>query len=71
MTFANDGRRHYRAGGAALVLDVAGNPVAELPVPRRPVLPARRQRFELRWPADLDPRAEYELRFERAAESGQ
>ena len=70
VTFANAGRRHYRAGGAGLVIDGAGRPVAELPVPRRPVLPARRQRFELRWPADLDPRAEYELRFRRASEPG-
>ena len=71
VTFANDGRRHYRAAGAVLVTDVAGDPVAALPVPRRPVLPARRQRFALRWPADLDPRAEYGLRFDRGAEPGQ
>ena len=71
MTFANDGRRHYRAAGAVLVTDVAGDPVAALPVPRRPVLPGRRQRFEVRWPAELDPRTEYELRFDPGAEPGQ
>ena len=69
VTFANDGRRHYRAGGAVLVLDGDGQPVAALAVPRRPVLPGRRQHFALRWPADLDPRAEYGLRFDPAAES--
>ena len=71
VTFANAGRRHYRAGGAVLVFDLAGRPVAELSVPRRPVLPGRRQRFALRWPANLDPWAEYELRFDPAAEPGQ
>ena len=71
LTFVNDGRRYYRADGAVRVLDGAGNAVAELPVPRRPVLPGRRQRFELRWPAGLDPRAEYELRFDREPEPGQ
>ena len=69
VTFANAGRRHYRAEGAVLVIDATGTPVAKLPVPRRPVLPARKQRFALRWPPGLDPRAEYRLRFDRAAES--
>ena len=71
VTFLNDGRRHYRATGAVLVVDAAGETVAELAVPRRPVLPGRRQRFALRWPAELDPRAEYGLRFDPAAEPGQ
>ena len=71
VTFANDGRRHYRAGGAVLVIDGVGRSVAELPVPQRPVLPGRWQRFILRWPTDLDPCTEYGLRFERAAGPGQ
>ncbi len=71
VTFLNDGRRHYRATGAVLVVDATGGTVAELPVPRRPVLPGRRQRFRLRWPAGLDPRADYALRFDPAAESVQ
>ena len=71
VTFLNDSRRHYRAGGAVLVVDAAGAPVAALPVPRRPVLPGRRQRFGLRWPADLDPRADYGLHFEPSVEPGQ
>ncbi len=71
VTFLNTGRRHYRAAGAVRVVDAAGETVAELAVPRRPVLPGRRQRFTLRWPAELDPRAEYGLRFDPAAEPGQ
>ena len=71
VTFLNAGRQHYRAAGAVRVVDAAGETVAELAVPRRPVLPGRRQRFALRWPAELDPRAEYGLRFDPAAEPGQ
>ena len=71
VTFANDGRRHYRARGAVLVVDATGQTVAVLAVPRRPVLPGRQQRFALRWPVDLDPRAGYGLRFDPAAEPGQ